>query len=339
MKEKALLFVALVVLFVGTLPCLAASVDPERTADAFVLLDVSQYESWFGFTRVLPNGSTEQVEGNFTLLLNGQIPRLVINGVEIVSWADEPLGGLPVNKVGSATNFWLQLNGWDGVSGNYATYGYSYLPLLLASDIIRVEINLSSQEEFLPYESDEVDVSRLVLQIGDAEFWYDSSRRGFIFWADPTQDIDYVIIDSSTGQVIARGNVTDGLAEANPINLSLEGGVRELFPAGRNSVYWRNQWFSSLERDGEWLPAQVYIARAYGQNLYLEPSSFTGRVEVYSLDEGERVLIVERDIVSSGQVPIPVGYDRLVIELIGDPTVGWSNFNLWASRASLGGKG
>lgn len=336
-KESLFSVVCLTVLFV--FPCLAAPVDPERAADAFVQLDITQYEGWFGFTRVLPDGATEEITGNFTLLLDGRIPRLEINGEEIVSWSDEPLAGLPVNKVGSATNFWLQLNGWDGSSSEYVTYGYCSQPLLLPSDVIAVEINLSWQENFLPYETEELVASRLVLQIGDAEFAYDESRGGFVYWSDPAEDVDYLIVDSSTRQVIARGSVDSGLSEANAITTSLEGGVRELFPAERNNVYWRNQWFSSLERDGEWLPAQVYIARAYGQAIYIEPNSFTGRVEVYSLDEGERVLIVEREISESGRVAVPVGYDRLVIELISAPEGAWTNFNLWASRASTGGKG
>jgi hypothetical protein len=347
MKTSFLLVASLVLV-----PCLSwvgGAVDPERVADGFAGIDVSQYEGQFGFTRVLADGSARQVGGDFTLLLDGTIPRLVIDGVQVVDWDDEPLGGLPVNKLGSATNYWLQLNGWDWNTGSYATYGWFSDELLLPDDTIVVILALAYQEQFVAFDADNLDTSRLVLRMNGSEFVYDQSAGGFLVWYDPATDSSYEIVDSATGQILARGSIDDGVTEANVVNLSLPAGVRELFPVGRDSVYWRDQWFAStIERDGVMFPVQVYVARTYGSSLVLEPSGSARRIEVYSVDSGERVLVATKDflptlpVVGKGgwipeQLSVPAGYDRLVVEVIADQN-SWGYFNLWAYKGP-GGKG
>ena len=317
------------------------TVDPERVADAFVSIDVSQYEGQFGFTRVLADGSSQQVRGEFTLLLDGMIPRLVIDGVQVIDWDDEPLGGLPVNSLGSATNYWLQLDGWDGWSGRYATRGWFSSKLLLPGDAIVVDLTLAYEEQFVAFDADGFDTSRLVLRMNGSEFSYDPHLGGFLVWYDPTTNSSYEIIDAGTGQIFARGSIDDGVAESNVLNLALPAGVRELFPTGVNFIQWRDQWFSStIERDGTIFPAQVYVARTHGYSLVLETNSFIRRIEVYSVDGGERVLVASKElmsIVGPVQVVIPAGYDRLVVEVIAYKD-NWGMFNLWADRGP-GGKG
>ncbi|MFA5001206.1 MAG: hypothetical protein WC531_03210 [Candidatus Paceibacterota bacterium] len=357
MKTKILLSV--LVLLALAIPALGQ--DAERVAEGFARANISEYTGSFGFTRVLPEGTSQFVSGEFTMWLDGRLPYLVIDGVEVVAWGDEPLGGLPVNKLGSATGFWLNLRAWDGVAGRDCAYGSAYDELLLPSDTISVELTLAYQEEFVPFDPNSygVDPARLVLQLGGSSFSYDAQRGGFSIWFDPGVGGGYDIVDRSTGQVLVRGDIDDGLVEANVVNVAMAGGVRELIPNGQSSVYWTGQWPAcSIERDGQWQSAQVYTTRTFGQSLSLEVSGLQsgGRLEVYSVDGDERVLIAITDAMTAPPMSIPVGkggwpeggllqlqtpsgYDRLIVEVIGQP-VGWNGFNVWAYRYGGGlGKG
>jgi hypothetical protein len=351
MKKTALILAMVALMSVSAWA--GGSVDAERTADAFVKTDVSQYEGQFGFTRVLADGTASDLRGDFTLELDGSIPRLVFDGEERVVWGDEPLKGLPVNGIGSATNYWLRIDGWDGQAGKYTIYGWFNTVLLQPGDRITIELNLHYEERFVAFDASDYDSSRLVLHYNGGEYVYDSTRGGFVLWVDPAAvGGDYQIVDTGTGEVLANGNLVGGIVEENIINKRLPAGVRELFPAGQDYVSLANQWFgSSILRDEVWTPAQVYTVRAYNSGLTLEPSGSIVRVEVYSLDSGERVLVSELNLpmpVSVGkggdgvetrsQINVPAGYDRLVVELIGSPDW-WGSFNLWAYLAQQGGRG
>ncbi|MFA6475800.1 MAG: hypothetical protein WCV68_00115 [Candidatus Paceibacterota bacterium] len=328
--------------------------DAERVADAFASVDVNQYEGQFGFTRLLPNGTSSDVRGDFSLDANGKIPRLVIDGVSVVNWGDEPLGGLPVNKLGSATNYWLRLDGWDGKAGRFAIYGWFSTVLLEPKDRITVELNLAYVEAFVAFDAADYDSSRLVLRYSNGESGYDTSRGGFVLWIDPAaSDVSYDIVDTGISQVVASGTLQSGVAEDNVINKFMPAGVRELFPVGQDFVSLHDQWFgSSILRNEAWVPAQIYIARAYGSALTLEPSgTAVGRVEVYAVDDDRnRTLVSELDIpvpVSVGKgggvetrpiLNVPAGYENLVIELIGAPD-NWGSFGIVAYKAQQGGRG
>lgn len=355
MKTKSLLMFALVTML--SLGAQAQKLkDVRRIADEFSKMDIVQYEGQFGFVRLLPDGTRLYTQGDFTRNLDGTIPRLVIDGEQIISWGEEPEKGLKLTGPGSIKDFWVQLNGWDGRSAKYTTYGFTSDDLLLPKEALNVVIKLSNRQTFVAFDASGVDAANLALDIGMSRFYYNAATQGFDIWYDPATAGDYSIVNTSTGFVISSGSIEDGLSEANIFNLSLEGGVRELFSVGRDDASWMNQWPMALESDGQWMPTQVYLARTYGGELDLSLNGLPGgKIKVYSNDSGERVLVSETEIPTTAtdsdpggvgkggggnltRLTIPSGYDRLVVEVLGDPGANWTTFSLWAYRGP-GGKG
>ncbi len=353
---KKMLFVLALALVVVATPVWAAPTEDEllRMASAYAGLNVTQYEGDFGFTRLLVNGSTQLVNGSFTMMANGEIPRLVINGEQVVDWGDEPLSGLPENKVGSATDYHVQLNGWDGELGRYVTYGWFQVPLMKPGDPIAVQLSLYFQERLVSFDLDGRPAGSVVLRIiGDSRFSYDTNRGAFDVWVDPASAGDYEIVDVASGEVLATGSIQVGASGNNTVNAIMPNGIKELIPAGEDSMSWSNQNFQAVSTGKAWVPMLVYVARAYGSGLSIGPNlPFGGTINVYSVDGDESKLVLTKDVPMSVEVPfpggvgkaggsnveVPAGFDHLVIQVVGNDNSWNTSFSLWACRNG-GGKG
>jgi len=309
-------------------------VDAERTARAFLSHDVVRYSGDVHFTRVYTNGGKLEVNGHFDLNPDGYITSLEIDGVVIVGKGDEPIGGMPQNVEGLATDYYVWMTGYTAEGFN-SVYGNFYSPLLKEGDPITVSLQLGWDNVFVPYTIVEgMDVDSLRLQIGYNQFCYDQTNEGFYVWFDPTASAPYEVVNYLTGVIYDRGNLdnfrTDETVES-VVSFQYPAGLINLTPDGYCRQMSNIPLDSQVVRDGVMVPAKVFLARTFGNYLYLDFSSYSSKtVEVREWRPyGEEMpVLFSVDLLfeswSGGggiyhsYVSVPPGYDRLVITVLGN---------------------
>lgn len=351
-----------------TVGVMGSTGDSERIARAFLAHDVVRYNGWLNFQRVMPDGSSNWVNGHFGLSLDGWITYLVIDDVTILSSGDAPLAGLPSNKVGSATLYNINLCGVDG-QGQAVINGGFYTKLLLPGDPILVTLHPSYVERFITFDlPDGVNPNEIQIRDSNRCNWgYDSQRGGFSIWADPTATFTYEIANTSTGEVYERGSVGDGPetipAGDNIVSLAY-GGVSALLMD--QSKYWENlqniYLDNFVEREGASVPAKVIMTNAYGDQITINSGNFPadGQIEVREWrPEGEEMPVIATAsaiYVNYGDgggmgkggggdtgyyyisLQTPIGYEKLIVTVTSNMKPS-GPFSLYFSRGGSGGRG
>ncbi len=320
----------------GTAVC-CGGVDSEQAARAFILREqVAQYWGYAGFTRVLGDGSKEHVTQEFRLGQDLRVTYLAIwvdDGptVVVIDEGDKPLDGLPANEVGTATQFYLWLNAYDKAGYPVAYGGTETIPLLLPGDPIMVTLRPEWLEEFLSFQLPAgADVRDVVLWMGDRPTYYDEYRGGFSVWYDPLDDLDYEIVNMRTGERYQSGQIdVPAPAGDSLISVKLIGGVEEMFLDDNTFYSQQESLDGAVERDGEMVPAKVYMARPQGLNFYVSTSNGLG-IEIRAVTEsGEVVLVASNQESGNAWLYLPPGFDRVIVTITGDTA---QDFYVWAER-------
>lgn len=349
--KKSLAALMMVAMFL--VPMLTANavdevpIDSELAAAAVIANPAVSWTGHFWFTRKMPNGLEEYVNGRFVMNKDGFISDLYINEV----YLDGTFGGLPENKVGICANFGLFLRGINA-EGEGTGYGQAYDDQLKAGEPIRVVMHPYSRGKFLPFTCPEgVDPANLEIQV-DGEGYvglYDEYRGGFELWYNPSLNQVYQIIDQSTGNVLYRGHVQDQSGptdEVSAITITYAGNPVEIFP----DTDWENLDGQQFDGQTEGGAAKVYMADLQGQSLYLAVSDIRyPSVKISSVEaDGSLSQICwwqwMGDFSASDpnggwvSVSLPAGYGKVVITVTGDYLPKSNGFRFHGSLSS-GGKG
>ena len=81
------------------------ALDSEAIARAFLSHEVVSYNGWLNFLRVPVSGGAQWVSGSFLMTKDGWITSLVIDGTTVPLLDGKPFAGLPINQIGSTTQF------------------------------------------------------------------------------------------------------------------------------------------------------------------------------------------------------------------------------------------
>ncbi len=332
--------------------------DSELIARAFLGHEINRYVGWFNFQRTPIVGKPYWVSGNFEMKPDGWVTSLSIDGVVIIAPGDEPIGGLPANRDGSAGNYNLGLNGIDTYEQS-AVNGNFYTELLLPGDPIAVTLHPSYEERFVPFAvpiGENPENFRIRVSDNNGVWTYDLGRGGFGVWLDPSARYTYEIFNYVTGEIYERGDIENPGSTGDNIVSTNYGGVSGML------MDWSQSWDNlqqamfdhSVERDDWQIPAKVIMTRAYEGSMSIQANYLPsdGRIEVLAWqEEGEMPLIATADAVYQdgggwgkagdggfywANLQTPVGYDKLVVTFTGTIEPG-QTFDIYLSRG--GGRG
>lgn len=314
----------------------APVVNSENAARVFLGSEISHFIGSFGcWLKSTSAGNPDAWEhGDFRMSPDGSIYELSLNGVPVDIDPDKPLAGLPYPTTGIRTQFHFFLNAFDKhgkflASGNFGT------TVLKKGDPIIVKLEAATVPNFIRFVLPAgVNPNNLILENTEGVSWtFDTRAGGFNIYSDPISGMGYRIIDQGTDIVYGVGHVPpfEEPVSANEslITLQYEGNVSDLpFSPTRRYVYRQAQKLdgSITNAEGNLVPAKVYMARLGGNSLSVYVNSVRGKVIVKQwVEEGELPVIAEGltttypdDNTSSGGVSIPAGYDRVIIEVVGE---------------------
>jgi len=336
-------FVALTALVFASAPAKAEmqptpiTINSENAARVFLTSEISYFTGGFGDSLKPVNQSdwSNWEYGDFTMLPDGSVQALSLNGVPVVIDPNKPLAGLPYPASGIRTQLYLYLNGYDK-DGKFVVSGYFETKTLKKGDPIIVKLEAATVPNFIRFSIPTgVNANNLILENTEGSSWiYDIRAGGFNVYSDPINGMGYRIIDQSTGIVYGVGHIPpfEAPVSANEslITLQYEGNVSDLpFSPTRRYVYRQAQKLDGsliTDTEGNTVPAKVYMARLGGKSLSVYVNAIRGKVVVKQwVAEGELPIIAEGltttypdDNTSSGGVSIPAGYDRVIIEVVGE---------------------
>lgn len=310
-----------------------AQTDSLRTAQVFGGLDIRSYEGSANFRR---GGTDEWIGMDFKMTADGRVPYLKIGEtVVVVEGVDEPLPGLPVNKIGETRDFSLNL--WTA-GPDPAAHGYFYSQLLLPGDpiVIWLEANYVRQFVAFPFITPPGTQNMLTLRASRETTEYNVSAQGFYVWVDPTRTTEYAIVDRATNVLYQRGTINPLEGTAMPtshlVTIKLPVGIEQVPDSGYES-------FNYQKLDGfvDGTAAKVYI-------WDLKKSG--GSIEVYGLTGGN---VVVKRWTALGEMPnatvtsdgnytkVEAGYDKVIIIVTGATDESFSiYFNRWDGNGGRG---
>ncbi len=337
-------FVALAALVFASAPAQAApeattpiTLDSENAARVFLGNEISYFSGGFGDWLKPVNQNTEGAweYGEFTMLPNGNIKALSLNGVPVAIDPNKPLLGLPYPRSGTRTQFYFYVNGYDK-NGTFVASGYFEAKTLKKGDPIIVKLEAATVPSFVRFSLPAgINANNLILEDTAGSWWnYDVRAGGFNIYYDPIRGTGFRILDQSTGIVYGVGHIPPFQASTvssndSVITLQYEGNVVDLpFSPTRGYIYRQAQKLDGAvaNAQGNAIPAKVYMARLGGNALNVYVNSIHGKIIIKQwVAEGDLPVIAESDTVqdprdtsSSGGASIPPGYDKVIIEITGN---------------------
>lgn len=330
-------------------PVVGPAHNPERIADAMLLgTPVVAYNGYFHYWRdfgdVLPR---QRASGSWTMNLKGEITSLTLDDVQVPIVKGKPLKGLPINASGKATDYYANIRGVDA-SGNQVVFGDFQTRLLNTGDPINFTLlpgNVRTTKSYSPPAG--VDPSKLRMETANgSSFGYDDYYGGFVAWLDSLlRNLDYSIVDTSTGEVLERGVIdpfgTPVVSTDSPVNFALAEGVLNIPVGETNTSVWLTgvMLTTSVERWEQNYPARVLYADMKGLGLALEVHNLAprkGLVEVYEVTpDGER-LVARAYSESDGngnpfptRIAIPEYLGKIRVVIVGETTEVVGEYGLW----------
>ncbi|MCX6752344.1 MAG: hypothetical protein NTZ87_02475 [Candidatus Nomurabacteria bacterium] len=236
------------------------------------------------------------------------ITRFLVGGTnEIFIDPKKPLPGFP--SIGKTcyyfsvyVNGWVQMSNDKGQNTRYGNFeAFNFKP----GDAVNIKVHPQGDRLLLSVAGTlEGNPDDMIIRIGDYSGCYDpylSSALGqniFSVWADPIQVPlgsvwDCIITDQSTGRMTTvRVTVGSGITPAvntgvSGVEVSNDGGVKEVFFASDNSTYLPDQTYDSVSPWADWTAPVKYfnVTVSNGDGLNVETGGLAA-FRIYGFKDG-----------------------------------------------------
>jgi len=291
-----------------------------QTARAFLANgEILALNCGFRFTAVITPGSSNTAEGEFTLAMTGVnkgfITRMLFNGNELIGPNDPPLPGFPFFSALQIKDLNIWVSSVKTPNDTANIYGGFYVQEFTPRTPIVITLRPGWMPVFIPYAGGNASLSISWYcgadgtDGGEGSADYDTTRKGFLVWVDPTKPYRCEVSDrNNRGVILDRlgpyiyGQTLPGQSNDSALNVAYPDGI-EVASLGTNG------WCvlsglkpKALAQDG------ITPAGVYGINI---PDGYGLAVDVERLPVGAQVKVF--GYVEVGELPeIPVTITTVV---------------------------